>query len=69
MVGSPFWMPPEMIVHKPHGYLFSFAYYFYLVGLLADIWSMGITAMEMANGHPPHRKSPMRAMFVAATVY
>jgi len=54
MVGSPFWMPPEMIQRKPHG-------------LLVDIWSFGICLMEMANGHPPNRKSSFQAMFVAAT--
>jgi len=55
MVGSPFWMPPEMIQRKPHG-------------LPVDIWSFGICIMEMANGHPPHRKSSIRAMFECATV-
>lgn len=63
MVGSPFWMPPEMILRKPHG-------------LMVDIWSFGICVMEMANGHPPNRKSvqnsvgvdtALKAMFVAAT--
>jgi serine/threonine protein kinase len=54
MVGSPFWMPPEMILRKPHG-------------LMVDIWSFGICLMEMANGHPPNRKSSFQAMFVAAT--
>jgi len=55
MVGSPFWMPPEMILRRPHG-------------LLVDMWSFGICTMEMANGHPPNRKSSMQAMFVAATI-
>jgi len=55
MVGSPFWMPPEMILRRPHG-------------LLVDMWSFGICVMEMANGHPPNRKSSIQAMFVAATV-
>jgi len=64
MVGSPFWMPPEMILRKPHG-------------LMVDIWSFGICLMEMANGHPPNRKATfqqgnnvdtaLKAMFVAAT--
>eukprot|EP01126_Amoeba_proteus_P036018 TRINITY_DN364_c0_g1_i9.p1 TRINITY_DN364_c0_g1~~TRINITY_DN364_c0_g1_i9.p1 ORF type:complete len:323 (-),score=50.45 TRINITY_DN364_c0_g1_i9:321-1289(-) len=52
MVGSPFWMPPEMIKKQPHG-------------LPVDIWSFGICCMEMANGHPPHRKSSIKAMFVS----
>jgi len=53
MVGSPFWMPPEMIKRHPHG-------------LPADIWSFGICCMEMANNHPPNRHSSISAMFVAA---
>jgi len=52
MVGSPFWMPPEMIKREAHG-------------LPVDIWSFGICCMEMANGHPPNRKSSIMAMFVA----
>jgi len=53
MVGSPFWMPPEMIKRQPHG-------------LPVDIWSFGICCMEMANGHPPNRQSSISAMFIAA---
>eukprot|EP00029_Vermamoeba_vermiformis_P009621 TRINITY_DN4862_c0_g1_i5.p1 TRINITY_DN4862_c0_g1~~TRINITY_DN4862_c0_g1_i5.p1 ORF type:complete len:382 (-),score=10.79 TRINITY_DN4862_c0_g1_i5:50-1195(-) len=54
MVGSPFWMPPEMIRRDPHG-------------LPVDIWSLGVCLMELANGHPPNRKSSIKAMFVAVT--
>jgi len=53
MVGSPFWMPPEMIKRQPHG-------------LLVDVWSYGICCMEMANGHVPNRKSSIAAMFMSA---
>jgi serine/threonine protein kinase len=54
MVGSPFWMPPEMIRKEPHG-------------LPVDIWSYAICLMEIANGKLPYRKSSMLAMFKAAT--
>eukprot|EP01129_Flabellula_baltica_P004138 TRINITY_DN1415_c0_g1_i1.p1 TRINITY_DN1415_c0_g1~~TRINITY_DN1415_c0_g1_i1.p1 ORF type:complete len:321 (+),score=69.13 TRINITY_DN1415_c0_g1_i1:263-1225(+) len=54
MVGSPFWMPPEMIKREPHG-------------LEIDIWSLGICILEMANGFPPNRQSGFRAMFEAAS--
>jgi len=53
MVGSPFWMPPEMIKRLPHG-------------LSTDVWSFGICCMEMANGHVPNRKSSIAAMFISA---
>eukprot|EP01126_Amoeba_proteus_P054878 TRINITY_DN6773_c0_g3_i1.p1 TRINITY_DN6773_c0_g3~~TRINITY_DN6773_c0_g3_i1.p1 ORF type:complete len:241 (-),score=49.36 TRINITY_DN6773_c0_g3_i1:389-1111(-) len=54
-VGSPFWLPPEMINHEPHG-------------LPVDVWSFGICCMEMVNCHPPHHRSTLRAMYVAATI-
>lgn len=54
MAGSPFWMPPEMILGIPHG-------------TPADLWSFAICLLELANGEPPNRKSPVRAMFLAAT--
>jgi len=54
MVGSPFWIPPEMILRLPHG-------------IEADIWSFAICLLEMVNSKPPNRKSPLKAMFVTAT--
>eukprot|EP00026_Physarum_polycephalum_P003650 Phypoly_transcript_03663.p1 GENE.Phypoly_transcript_03663~~Phypoly_transcript_03663.p1 ORF type:complete len:665 (+),score=125.19 Phypoly_transcript_03663:141-2135(+) len=47
MAGSPFWMPPEMILGIPHG-------------TPADMWSFAICLLELANGEPPNRKSPVR---------
>jgi len=52
VVGTPWWMAPEVILGKPYG-------------ILADIWSVGITAMEMALGRPPlSNKAPTRALFL-----
>jgi len=54
MVGSPFWMPPEMIKCEPHGFQ-------------ADIWSFAVCLMEMADKQPPNRKARIKAMFTTAT--
>lgn len=55
VVGSPYYMSPEVIKESHYDGR-------------ADVWSLGITAIEMAEGRPPHANlHAMRAIFVIPT--
>ncbi|XP_039290374.1 serine/threonine-protein kinase hippo-like isoform X3 [Nilaparvata lugens] len=59
-IGTPYWMAPEVIAcdENPDATYDN----------RSDLWSLGITALEMAEGKPPYGDiHPMRAIFMIPT--
>jgi len=55
LLGSAFWIPPEMINRQPHN-------------TSADIWSYGVCLLELFLRSPPFAHSALFCMFTVALV-
>lgn len=55
MVGSPFFVAPEMVQRQPYSFP-------------VDVWSLGITVLQLCNRRLPYGLDPVRSMFMYAAV-
>jgi len=53
MVGSPYWVSPEMIKKEPHH-------------IQTDIWSLGVSLLELFLMGPPYSGSAIKCMYFVA---